>query len=228
MNGPGSGARGVARGGGSSKGGSHGSPNGNARTKLVALAALFMLPVIAAMVLYRMDWRPSGTTNHGELIQPARPIADVPLQTWDGKPVNFSAVTQKWTMLYFASAECGGACEQALYKMRQVHLAQGRERDRLQRILIVTDARARDWLNYTLKEYRDMTVLTGSPQNLTALMQQFTPAADVNARAATAPLTDGIYILDPLDNYMLRYRSDADPSGMRKDLKNLLKLSQIG
>ena len=113
---------------------SHGG-SGGTKIKFIALAVLFMLPVVAAMVLYRMDWRPRGTSNHGELIQPARPIADVALQAWDGKPVNFSSVAKKWTMLYFASAECGRGCEQALYKMRQVHLAQGRERDRLQSAL---------------------------------------------------------------------------------------------
>lgn len=203
------------------------SGSGGTKIKFIALAVLFMLPVVAAMVLYRMDWRPRGTSNHGELIQPARPIANVALQTWDGKPVNFSSVAKKWTMLYFASAECGRGCEQALYKMRQVHLAQGRERDRLQRILIVTDARAREWLNYTLKEYRDMTVLTGSPPSITALMRQFVPTP-APAAAIPSMADDSIYVLDPLGNYMMRYAPATDPSGMRKDLKHLLKLSQIG
>jgi cytochrome oxidase Cu insertion factor (SCO1/SenC/PrrC family) len=37
-----------------------------------------------------------------------------------------------------------------------------------------------------------------------------------------------VYIIDPLGNLMMYYPPDADPSGMLKDLKKLLKYSKIG
>ena len=33
---------------------------------------------------------------------------------------------------------------------------------------------------------------------------------------------------DPFNNVMMRYRADADPSGIRKDVKHLLKISKGG
>lgn len=40
--------------------------------------------------------------------------------------------------------------------------------------------------------------------------------------------SDHIYIVDPLGNLMLRFPADPDPKGIMKDMKQLLKASQIG
>ena len=37
-----------------------------------------------------------------------------------------------------------------------------------------------------------------------------------------------IYIVDPIGNIMMSYPPDADPTGMKKDLKRLLKVSKLG
>jgi len=37
-----------------------------------------------------------------------------------------------------------------------------------------------------------------------------------------------IYLVDPLGNLMLRFPAQVDPKGMMKDLRLLLKASQIG
>jgi hypothetical protein len=34
-----------------------------------------------------------------------------------------------------------------------------------------------------------------------------------------------IFLLDPLGNWMMRYKSDIYPAGMRKDMERLLKYS---
>jgi len=39
---------------------------------------------------------------------------------------------------------------------------------------------------------------------------------------------DHIYMIDPLGNLMMRFPKDVDPSLMAKDIKRLLKVSQIG
>src|SRR5713226_2229680 len=68
---------------------------------MIALMAVFAFPIALASLLYSVGWRPQGTINHGELVQPARPIQDVRLQTLAGEPLNFSRFQKKWTMLYF-------------------------------------------------------------------------------------------------------------------------------
>ena len=51
------------------------------RRQLVALAALFFVPLAVAFWLYygADGWRPGGGTNKGELIDPARPLPAVSL-----------------------------------------------------------------------------------------------------------------------------------------------------
>ena len=194
------------------------------KSKLIILALLFVLPVALAVVLYISGWRPSGTVNHGELMQPARPIGDGAFRTLDGKQLTFSELSKKkWSLVYFGSAECRKRCEQDLYKLRQVHIAQGKEAERVQRVFVVTDATALDLLRYTLKDYPGMIVLVGPPPAVQQLARQFS----VPAGSALDGL-DRMYLVDPLGNFMLHYAPDADPSGMRKDLVRLLKVSQVG
>lgn len=196
---------------------------GRGRRALALLAVLFALPVVAATVLYFSGWRPSGAVNHGQLVSPARPIADALFQTLDGTELRLHALHGKWSLVYFGPAECAPACERSLYKMRQVHAAQGRESDRVQRVFVVTDRSARDRLRDTLRDYPGMIVLTGPEASVRALAEQFRLA-----EGAPAALPERIYVLDPNGNFMMHYPPEADPSGMRKDLARLLRLSRIG
>lgn len=191
------------------------------RVQFVLLLLALFLPVILSSWLYFTGWRPSGTKNFGELMQPARPLSELPLRSWEGQPTTLHALPRKWTLLYIAPAQCGGACEQALHNIRQVALAQGKERDRVQTVL-VSGGEARAWLNYVLKDQTGFIVLTGSPAELDAFTREF------GRPQGPAVAGERIYLIDPLRNLSLSYPANADPSGMRKDLKHLLKVSQIG
>jgi len=192
-------------------------------TLIILLVALFALPLILAYGLYWYGWRPGGTINHGELVQPARPIADATLRTLEGRDIRFHDLRRKWVLVYFGSSQCGEACERNLYKMRQVRLAQGKDADRILRVFLVTDTHTLDRLRPKLAQYPGMQVITGPAENVKTLAQQF-------ALPAGSPL-DGlerIYVVDPLGNLMMSYPAGADASGVRKDLVRLLKVSQIG
>lgn len=194
-----------------------------ARRKILLLVLLFALPVIAAYALYFSGWRPASTGNHGELVQPTRPILDVALITLDAKPISFSALQGKWMLLVFATAECLKPCEQNLYKMRQVIETQGKEAERVRSVLVVTDVKALDWLQYAMKDYPDTQVIAGPAQAVTNLARQFilpvgSPLDNLNR----------IYLVDPLGNFLMSYPADADPTGIRKDLARLLRISRIG
>ncbi|MEK7223933.1 MAG: SCO family protein [Pseudomonadota bacterium] len=198
------------------------NPSGS-RRKLLLLAALFALPMLVAYALYYSGWRPEAVHPHGELVQPARPVADAALALLDGKPMRFSELRGKWTLVTFSAAECLSPCERNLVKMRQVIAAQGKEAERVQSMLIVKDARTRDWLNYAIKDYPGMRIVTGAAEAVAALAREFTLPAG-------SPLDNlnRIYLVDPLGNLMMSYPADADPTGMRKDLARLLRISQIG
>ena len=197
-------------------------PSG-ARRKLLLLAALFVLPMLVAYALYYSGWRPETVHPHGELVQPARPVADAALVLLDGKPIRFSELSGKWTLVTFSAAECLKPCERNLAKMRQVIAAQGKEADRLQSVLVVTDGKALDWLRYAIQDYPGMRAVVGPPEAVDALAREFTLPAG-------GPLDNlnRVYLMDPLGNFMMSYPADADPTGMRKDLARLLRISQIG
>src|SRR3990172_3663998 len=116
-------------------------PNSRTRRRLLLVAAAFAAPVVAAYLLYYGGWRPQTVHPHGELVTPPRPIADVELAALDGGSVRFSAFQRRWLLLYFGPSECTSVCERALYKIRQVIAAQGREAGRVHGAMIVTDAR---------------------------------------------------------------------------------------
>ena len=198
------------------------NPSG-ARRKLLLLAALFVLPMLVAYALYYSGWRPEAVHPFGELVQPARPLADAALVLLDGKPIRFSELRGKWTLVTFSAAECLKPCERNLTKMRQVIAAQGKEADRLQSVLVVTDGKALDWLRYAVKDYPGMRVITGPADSVTLLARGFTLPAG-------SPLDNPnrVYLMDPLGNLMMSYPADADPTGMRKDLARLLRISRIG
>ena len=85
------------------------NPSGS-RRKLLLLAALFALPMLIAYALYYSGWRPEAVHPHGELVQPARPVADAALALLDGKPMRFSELRGKWTRVTFSAAECLSPC----------------------------------------------------------------------------------------------------------------------
>lgn len=193
------------------------------RWKIFPLVALFTLPVLVAYALYFGEWRPASTGNHGELVQPARTIADVTLQTLEGKQIHFSDLYGKWTLIAFGAAKCPKSCEKNLYDMRQVIAALGKEAGRVRSVFVLTDVQALDWLRHVVKDYPGMQVIVG-------------PAPEVVLLARQLTLPDGsplegrnrLYLVDPLGNFMMSYTADADPAGIRKDLVRLLRVSRIG
>jgi len=193
------------------------------RRRLLLLAALLLLPVLVAYGLYYSGWRPSSTANHGELLQPARPVQDVTLTLLGGESIRFSHWHGKWTLLLFSTAECLKPCERNLNNIRQIIAAQGKEAHRVRGALVVTDGKALDWLRYAIKDYPGMQVIIGPPAAVNLLARQF-------VLPAGSPLENlnRVYLVDPSGNFMMSYPADADPTGMNKDIKRLLRVSQIG
>ncbi|HEY1889500.1 MAG TPA: hypothetical protein VGG63_03800 [Steroidobacteraceae bacterium] len=196
----------------------------NLRT-LAALAALFFLPlIISAWLYYGMSWIPGGHVNHGELIQPPRPLprAELPRvalgESAAGKlPAAASTPLRgNWTLVYIGDGSCDASCREALYVMRQTRLALGTDMTRLDRVFLVTaNCCATGYLG---REHAGITVLDATGAAGAPLLAVF-PAAD---EAHT------LFVVDPLGNLMMRYDVRRDPRGLLVDLKRLLELSQIG
>jgi cytochrome oxidase Cu insertion factor (SCO1/SenC/PrrC family) len=193
------------------------------RVILLTLIAVAVLPMLVAVVLKLTNWHPRHTVNYGQLIHPAQPLRDVSLELRSGDRIHLSDLRHKWLMLTFSRGACLGACAKNIYKMRQVHVAQGRHAPRVRRMLVVLPGTDHGEMAQMVRAYPDMKVVIGPHSGEADLARQLkTPGGD----ALNEP--GWIYFIDPLGNYMMRYPPDADPSGIRRDLARLLRVSQIG
>src|SRR3989304_2800390 len=109
-----------------------------ARITLLLIFAVSVAPFVAAYLAYEF-WQPSGRVNHGELIEPHR-LPSGPLAQLDGRKFRLDDLRGKWVMIHAGSGRCGESCRKQLYYMRQVRLAQGKDRDRVERVWLITDS----------------------------------------------------------------------------------------
>ena len=184
----------------------------SSRSKFLFLMGVFLMPVVAAYLAY-FGWRPAGHTNYGDLIK-VTPLQQTTGATHDGTPFDLKGLQGKWVMVHVGPARCDASCAQQLYLMRQTRIAQGKEQSRIERLWVLTD-----------KEPVGPALLQAHPG-----LHVWRPAND--GFAEQFPAADGrsghIYMVDPLGNLMLRFPAQPDAKRMMKDLKLLLKASQIG
>lgn len=188
------------------------------------IALVTSIPFVVGAAIYFSGWRPAATGNHADLVQPVRPIADVPLQTLDGKQIKFSDLHKKWTMIFFAESSCPEQCQQGAFAMRQIHMAQDKEATRLQRVLILRDDAEVGNLAGKLADYQGMQVVVGPRDSVAQLVEQFTLQPG-NFES------DRIYLVDPMGVLMMSQKLDPDAKvmgGFLKDITHLLKYSWIG
>ncbi len=185
------------------------------RWKLLAVLAVCAAPVIASYFSYYVI-RPEGRTNYGELIPAPMPaVSGLAVDGLDGGAGDLAPLEGKWTMVAIEDGPCEADCEARLYALRQVRLSAGKDRDRVERLLLLTGAPAP--APALLAEHEGLLVRRA-------------PAAAV---ARVFPVGDGlpadhIYVVDPLGNVMMRFPKTADPSRMKKDLAKLLRASRVG
>ena len=186
------------------------------RRQLLIVAAVFLLPLLAAFSLYYGKlWRPAGSSSKGALIDPARPLEIAGLRHADGTPADASAFQDKWTLLYIGDGACDADCRTALVFARQTRLSLNNEMTRVQRIFLATDHCCDT--AYFNAEHPGLIALDASSPEARKLLAQF-----------PAERAQSLFIVDPLGNLMMRHDASQTTKGLLEDLKKLLKLSHIG
>ncbi|MGE5090210.1 MAG: SCO family protein, partial [Candidatus Levyibacteriota bacterium] len=175
----------------------------------IALIALIAVaPVILAYIAYHY-WPRTARTNYGDLL-PAQTLPHLTGTALAGGAFDDGALRGKWLVLFAAPGACDPGCRQALYASRQARTIQNAERDRVQRVWLVTDTAVP--APALLAEHPDLTVARVAPRELAAL-----------------PRGLGVmYLVDPLGNLVLAWPANPDIKAMAKDLTKLLHASQIG
>ena len=216
------------------------------RRRLLVILACFGVPLLAATVyvqVLRASGGSVGDTSRGQLVQPTRPIEPFELDVVAGRGTDDGAdgelgnawgldeLRGLWTLLHVVEGECAEACETNLYHMRQVRLALNQRRDRVRRVAVVDSPDALG--QALLAEHSGLVVIGGPPEAREALVEQIRTApvdglAEDGTDAGGADPLDGIWLVDPNGNLVLRFAPDLDPRNMLKDVKHLLKVSRIG
>ena len=185
------------------------------------LVVVFAFPYVFAFIYFQFkDELPTQlTTNHGDLISPVRSITNIDLIGIDGKKLN-NKLRGKWVLLTVANSSCTKSCQQNIYHIRQIHRAMSGESLRVKKLLVLSETSQLTELKEKLSDYSATNVAIGSDSSikeLMALLKDPNPSAE-----------NGIYMIDPLGNYMMSYPENFDANLIIKDLERLLKVSQVG
>ena len=186
------------------------------RWKMLLLLAVCTAPVIASYLTYFVI-RPQGRSNYSELITPLRPIpADLPLTDLAGRPVAAETLKGQWLLMVVAGGACDSACERHLWLQRQLRETLGREKGRLDKVWLISDAaEPRPATLQAISTNTEATVLRVPANALAAWLQP----------AKGHAIEEHLYVVDPLGNWMMRVPPDADPAKLKRDIEKLLRAS---
>ena len=174
------------------------------RLILVALAALFLVPMLVAGILRFTDRHPAINRQKGELLQPPADLRDATPRLAAGGTYAWNPEARTWRILVPAPAQCDAKCVQLAEGVDKVRALAGRDMIRV-----------------------DILWLGAHPANLpTGGVRVLADDAALRARLPRADDPHGtpVYVLDPNGFVVLRYAPGFDIGDMRTDLSRLLKL----
>lgn len=190
------------------------------RLTLWLIVAVCIAPVVLSYVYY-YGVRPDDRTNYGDLIQPQRNLAALPVRplVQPKSESGFLDVLRRvdpsesratldsledfrgrWLLVRVGPSACSQDCQKALWVMRQVRLTTGRDRDRVERLWLVVDDRTPD--ADALADYEGTWALGVSAEALQATWQQpatlATPSGQAAAGTPSQSLPTALSTMDPL------------------------------
>ena len=186
------------------------------RLKLLLLLAACAAPVIASYFTYYVI-RPQGRSNYAELVDPPRELPPtLALAELDGRPAEPRALHGQWLLVVVGGGACESGCEKRLFAQRQLREMTGREKDRIDKLWLVTDAAPID------------PALRAALDAAPATRVLRVPAAQLAAWLAPAPgesLDAHLYLVDPMGRWMMRAPASLDPMKFKRDLDRVLRAS---
>jgi len=186
------------------------------RTKMLLVLAICAAPVIASYLSYYVI-RPAGRTNYSELIEPMRPIpADLALVDLKGAPVKADSLKGQWLLVVVSGGACNSECEELLLLQRQLRETLGREKERVDKVWLLTDdampsQKTLDGVTINTST----TILRVPAQSLAAWLQP----------EAGHALEEHMFIVDPMGNWMMRAPPKPDRRKLKGDVDKLLTAS---
>lgn len=186
------------------------------RLQMALILLVCAVPVIASYWVFYVVRPGGGEAAYGNLVQPTVALPDVVASDLQGAAVPLRTLKGQWLLVVVGPAACDVVCEQRLFMQRQLREMLGRERDRVDKVWLITDDAA---LKPELRQ-----ALSASPPVVMLRL----PGAVVGAwlkPAAGQALEDHLYLVDPMGEWMMRLPAAPEPSRVRRDLERLLRAS---
>lgn len=182
------------------------------RLKMIGVLLVCAAPVIASYFMYYVV-RPEGRRNYGELIDPQRPLPALQAVGREGQAVALPSLKDQWLLVSVADSACDADCERHLYLQRQLREGLGKEKGRL------------DWVWLRTGNTPLTPALQAATAQATVLQVDEPALAQWLQPAPGQRLSDHLYVVDPLGNWMMRFPAQADPARVRRDIERLLRAS---
>ena len=186
------------------------------RLKMLLVLLACVAPVLASYFTFYV-LRPEGRSNYATLIAPSRAMpADLPLTDLEGRAVTAASLRGQWLLVVVGSSACDSDCEKRLFTQRQLREMTGRERDRIDKLWLVTDDGP---IAPALR-----AALVAAPA--TEVLRVQLPALQLwLAPAAGESLESHLYVVDPMGQWMMRAPPQAEPGKFKRDIDKLLRAS---
>lgn len=184
------------------------------RVRMLLVMLVCAAPILLSYFTYYVI-RPQSTSSFGQLIEPQRELPALAATDLQGQPVDVQSLRGQWLFMMVAGGACDSACERMLYIQRQLHKSLGREKDKVDRVWLVSDKAAIS--DSLLQALQGATVLRVDAQ---ALSQWLYPAQGL-------ALTDHFFLVDPMGRWMMRFPSKQEgaeaPVKIKRDMERLLR-----
>ena len=176
----------------------------------------FVAPAVVAYLMYFFgDIR--SFTNHGEILNPVVDISALKLRDEDNQLIPRDTLTYKWRIISFVGADCDESCNKRIHDMRQIHKSLAKDQHRVIRMIVHLDAPSTELNALIAREYPNALNMYGDEKDISSALGD---SARIHQNET--------YIMDPIGNVMMRFTQDQPNQLLLKDLKKLLKVSQIG
>jgi len=186
------------------------------RVQLILIFVVFVAPIAGAFL-----YKPTGFVNYGDIYTPARPVENL-IMNGEGEQIELDSLRRQWVLFVRADGKCSKACEENILKIRQLRFMQNNDMVRIRTLFMHTGlpeavAKDLDAKYHPIETYQiemDAFLEWGKILKLDSAP----PEAQI----------DRIYMIDPAGNLMMSYPAGAEPAQINKDIRRLLKASQIG
>lgn len=165
------------------------------------IAAIFVVPVVVAMLLGVLGWGPRGR-SYGAPIAPERNLVAVPVQRVGDGTFSFASHDGTWTLVALPGPDCAERCLRQLDLAHRAQIALGKHADKLRLLYLGEPPRGAAARGFT----EVWTLATTASHALDDL------------RARTRDSVSAV-LVSPAGEALTRYAAGFDAEGLHRDLK---------